>query len=128
MSRIQIMCKPRNAAERKLLIDAGIITSAQRHPWVFLERLYYREWVGGTIKVYKLWNVCTHDSYRVRSLRLTAKQFVDLFNFITLVPEADITHIVPFVESTSRNRAVLIFDYRAGDLLSPEYQSTLIGK
>ena len=128
MSRIKIMCKPRNAAERKLLIDAGIITSVQRHPWVFLEQLYSRDWVNGLIKVSTYWNVSTHDSYRIKSLRLTAKQFVDLFNFITLVPEADITHIVPFVESTSRNRAVLKYDYRAGDLLSPEYQSTLIGK
>ena len=102
MSHIKIMCKPRNAAERKLLIDAGIITSAQRHPWVFLEQLFARDWINGLIKVSAYWNVSTHDSYRVKSLRLTAKQFVDLFNFITLVPEADITHIVPFVESTSR--------------------------
>ena len=122
MSRIKIMCKPRNAAERKLLIDAGIITSAQRHPWVFLEQLFARDWVNGLIKVSTYWNVSTHDSYRVRSLRLTAKQFVDLFNFITLVPEADITHIVPFVESTSRNRAVLKYAYRAGDLLNVKYQ------
>ena len=88
MSYIKIMCKPRNAAERKLLIDAGIITSAQRHPWVFLEQLFAREWVNGLTKVSTYWNVSTHDGYRVRSLRLTAKQFVDLFNFITLVPEA----------------------------------------
>lgn len=128
MSRIKIMCKPRNEAERKLLIDAGIITSAQKHPWVFLEQLFARDWVNGLIQVSAYWNVRTHYSYCVRSLRLTTKQFVDLFNFITLVPEADITHIVPFVESTSRNRAVLIFDYCAGDLLSPKYQSTLIGK
>ena len=128
MSTLKIMCKPRNVQERKLLIDAGIITAAQRHPWVFLEQLYSRDWVNGLIKVSTYWNVSTHDGYRVRSLRLTAKQFVDLFNFITLVPEADITHIVPFVESTSRNRAVLKYYYRAGDLLSPEYQSTLIGK
>ena len=74
------------------------------------------------IKVSTYWNVSTHDSHRVRSLRLTAKQFVDLFNFITLVPEADITHIVPFVESTSRNRAVLKYDYDVGDLLSAKYQ------
>ena len=121
MSRIKIMCKPRNAAERKLLIDAGIITSAQRHPWVFLEQLFARDWINGLIKVSTYWNVSTHDGYRVRSLRLTAKQFVDLFNFITLVPEADITHIVPFVESTSRNRAILKYDYRAGDLLSAKY-------
>ena len=121
MSRIKIMCKPRNAAERKLLIDAGIITSAQRHPWVFLEQLFSSEWVNGW-KISTYWNVSTHDGYRVRSLRLTAKQFVDLFNFITLVPEADITHIVPFVESTSRNRAVLKYDYHAGDLLSVQYQ------
>ena len=122
MSRIKIMCKPRNAAERKLLIDVGIITSAQKHPWVFLEQLFARDWVNGLIKVYAYWNVSTHDGYRVRSLRLTAKQFVDLFNFITLVPEADISHIVPFVESTSRNRAVLIFDYRAGDLINAKYK------
>ena len=121
---IKIMCKPRNAAERKLLIDAGIITSAQRHPWVFLEQLFARDWVNGLIKVYAYWNVCTHYNYRVRSLRLTVKQFVDLYNFITLVPEADITHIVPFVESTSRNRAVLTYNYCAGDLLSPEYRPT----
>ena len=122
MSRIKIMCKPRNTAERKLLIDAGIITSAQKHPWVFLEQLFSRDWVNGLIKVSAYWNVSTHDSYRVRSLRLTAKQFVDLFNFITLVPEADISHIVPFVESTSRNRSVLKYDYRAGDLLNAKYQ------
>lgn len=122
MSRIQIMCKSRNAAERKLLIDAGIITSAQRHPWVFLERLYYRACVNGLIKVSAYWNVSTHYGYRVRSLRLTAKQFVDLFNFITLVPEADISHIVPFVESTSRNRGVLKYDYCAGDLINAKYQ------
>ena len=122
MSHIKIMCKPRNTAERKLLIDAGIITSAQRHPWVFLEQLYSRDWINGLIKISAYWNVSTHYSYRVRSLRLTAKQFVDLFNFITLVPEADITHIVPFVESTSRNRAVLTFDYRAGDLISEQYK------
>ena len=122
MSRIKIMCKPRNAAERKLLIDAGIITSAQRHPWVFLEQLFARGWVNGLIKVSIYWNVSTHASYRVRSLRLTAKQFVDLFNFITLVPEADITRIVPFVESTSRNRAVLKYDYCAEYLLSTKYE------
>ena len=122
------MCKPRNAAERKLLVDAGIITPVQKHPWVFLEQLFSRELVNNSIKVSAYWNVCTHYSYRVRSLRVNAKQFVDLFNFITLVPEADITHIVPFVESTSRNRAVLKYYYRAGDLLSPKYQSTLIGK
>ena len=122
MSRIKIMCKPRNTAERKLLIDAGIITSAQRHPWVFLEQLFARDWVNGLMKVSAYWNVCTHDSYRVNSLRLTAKQFVDLFNFITLVPEADITHIVPFVESTSRNRAVLKYVYGAGDLIGKQYE------
>lgn len=121
MPRIRIMCKSHNAAERKLLIDAGIITSAQKHPWVFLEQLFARVWVNGLIKVYAHCNVSTHDSYRVRSLRLTTKQFVDLFNFITLVPEADITHIVPFVESTSRNRTVLKFYYLAGDLLSEQY-------
>ena len=122
MSYIKIMCKPRNAAERKLLIDAGIITASQKHPWVFLEQLFSREWVNGLIKIYAYWNVSTNDGYRVRSLRLTAKQFVDLFNFITLVPEADITHIVPFVESTSRNRAILKYAYRAGDLISAKYQ------
>ena len=122
MSHIKVMCKPRNAQERKLLIDAGIITAAQKHPWVFLEQLFSRGWVNGLIKVSAYWNVSTHVSYRVRSLRLTAKQFVDLFNFITLVPEADISHIVPFVESTSRNRAVLKYDYHAGDLLSVKYQ------
>lgn len=122
MSRIKIMCKPRNTAERKLLIDAGIITSAQKHPWVFLEQLFARELVNRLIKVSTYWNVSTHDSYRVRSLHLTAKQFVALFNFITLVPEANITHIVPFVESTSRNRAVLTYDYHAGDLISAKYQ------
>ena len=52
MSRIKIMCKPRNTAERKLLIDAGIITSAQKHPWVFLEQIFARDWVNGLIKVY----------------------------------------------------------------------------
>ena len=122
MSRLKIMCKPRNVLERKLLIDAGIITAAQKHPWVFLEQLYSREWVNGLIKVSAYWNVSTHDSYRVRSLRLTAKQFIDLYNFITLVPEADITHVVPFVETTSRNRSVLKYDYHAGDLLSDKYQ------
>lgn len=122
MATIKVMCKPRNEAERKLLIEAGIITTAQRHPWVFLERLIYREWVDKAIKIYKLWNVCTHDSYRVRSLRLSAKQFVDLYNFVSLVPDADIMHIVPFVESTSRNRAVLKYDYRVGELLSARYQ------
>ncbi|MEG0486296.1 MAG: hypothetical protein RR575_00025 [Acinetobacter sp.] len=122
MSYIKIMCKPRNAVERKLLINAGIITASQKHPWVFLEQLFSREWVDGSIKVSAYWNVSTHDSYRVRSLRLTAKQFVDLFNFITLVPEADISHIVPFVESTSRNRGVLKYDYRAGDLINAKYQ------
>lgn len=123
MSHIKIMCKPRNAEERKLLIDAGIITSAQKHPWVFLEQLFARDWVNG-LMVYAYWNVSTHDSYRIKSLRLNAKQFVDLFNFITLVPEADITHIIPFVESTSRNRAVLKYYYNAGDLISEQYQST----
>lgn len=123
-----IMCKPRNEAERKMLIDAGIITPAQKHTWVFLEDIFYRNYVDGLMKITRYWNVFTHYSYRVRSLRVTVKQFVDLFNFISLVPEADITHIVPFVESTSRNRAVLKYYYRAGDLISPEYQSTLIGK
>ena len=124
MSTLKIMCKPRNAAERKLLIDAGIITSAQKHPWVFLEQLVSRDWVNNCMKIFMYWNVFTHDSHRIRSLRLTTKQFIDLYNFITLVPEADIAHIVPFVESTSRNRAVLKYVYRAGDLLSPKYQST----
>ena len=119
---VTIMCKPRNEAERKMLIDAGIITPAQKHPWVFLKHLFSREWINGSIKVSAYWNVCTHYSYRVRSLRLTTKQFVDLFNFITLVPEADITHIVPFVESTSRNRAVLEYYYNAGDLISAKYR------
>ena len=122
MTHIRVMCKPRNAQERKLLIDAGIITAAQEHPWVFLEQLIFRKWVTGCIEVSVHWNICTYHSYRVRSLRLTTKQFVDIFNFITLVPEADISHIVPFVESTSRNRAVLKYDYRAGDLLNVKYQ------
>ena len=122
MSRITIMCKPRNAAERKLLIDAGIITPSQKHPWIFLEEVFCRDYFSGRIAITRYWNVCTHASYRVRSLRLATKQFVDLFNFITLVPEADITHIVPFVESTSRNRAVLKYDYRAGDLINVKYQ------
>ena len=122
MSRLKIMCKPRNAAERKLLIDAGIITASQKHPWVFLEQLFSREWVNGYIKVSAYWNVYTHNSYRVRSLRLTVRQFIDLYSFITLVPEADITHIIPFVESTSRNRSVLKYDYSAGDLISVHYQ------
>ena len=122
MAHLKIMCKPRNAAERKLLIDAGIITAAQKHPWVFLEQLFSRGWVNGYVKVSAYWNVCTHDSYRVRSLRLTAKQFIDLYNYITLVPDADITHIVPFVESTSRNRSVLKYDYCVGDLINVKYQ------
>ena len=122
MSYFKIMCKPRNTAERKLLTDAGIITSAQKHPWVFLEQLYSRDWVNGLIKASAYWNVSTHASYRVRSLRITAKQFVDLFNFITLVPEAGISHIVPFVESTSRNRAVLKYNYCVGDRISAKYQ------
>lgn len=121
MSRIKIMCKPRNDLERELLINAGIITSVQKHPWVFLEQLYSRDWVNGLIKVSAYWNVSTNDSYRVRSLRLTTKQFIDLFNFIALVPEADITHIVPFVESTSRNRAVLKYYYLVEDLISEQY-------
>ena len=119
---ITIMCKPRNEAERKLLIDAGIITPAQKHTWVFLERLFSREYNNGLVKVTAYWNVCTHDSYRIKSLRLTVKQFIDLYNYTTLVPEADITHIVPFVGSTSRNRAVLKYYYRAGDLISGKYQ------
>lgn len=122
MSHIQIMCKPRNEAERKLLIDAGIITAAQKHPWVFLEQLFHRQWINGYITITSYWNVSTQSSYRVRSLRLTVKQFIDVFNFITLVPEADIAHIVPFVESTSRNRAVLKYDYRVGALISGKYQ------
>ena len=119
---LKIMCKPRNANERKMLINAGIITPAQKHPWVFLEQLFSREYSQGVVRVTAYWNVSTHDSYRVRSLRLTAKQFIDLYNFITLVPEADITHIVPFVESTPRNRAVLKYDYHVGDLISAKYQ------
>lgn len=119
---INIMCKPRNAAERKLLIDAGIITAAQKHPWIFLERVICRRFSDGYIKVYAYWNVLTHDSYRIRSLRLTVKQFIDLYNYTTLVPEADISHIAPFVESTSRNRAVLKYDYGAGDLISDKYR------
>ena len=117
-----IMCKPRNTNERKLLIDAGIITSAQKHPWVFLEQKFSRKWVNGFITATAHWNVCTQHSYRIRSLRLNVKQFVDLHNFITLVPEADITHIVPFVESTARNRAVLKHYYHAGDLISDKYK------
>ena len=117
-----IMCKPRNDAERKLLIDAGIITPAQKHTWIFLERLFSREYSQGIVKVSAYWNVCTQGSYRVRSLRLTVKQFVDLYNYTTLVPEADITHIIPFVETTSRNRAVLKYYYRVGDLISDKYQ------
>lgn len=117
-----IMCKPRNEAERKMLIDAGIITPAQKHPWVFLEETVYRNYVNGRVVITRYWNVCTHYSYRIRSLRLNAKQFVDLYNYTTLVPEADISHIVPFVESTSRNRATLKYNYRAGDLISDKYQ------
>ena len=122
MTRIKVMCKPRNDQERKLLIDARIITAAQKHPWVFLEQLFSREWVNGCIQVSAYWNVSTHDSHRVRSLRLTAKQFIDLFNYVTLVPDADITHIVPFVESTSRNRSVLKYNYHVGEYLSDQYQ------
>lgn len=118
---ITIMCKPRNNEERKLLIDAGIITPAQKHTWIFLEALTYRNYVNGQIVISRYWNVCTHYSYRVRSLRLTVKQFVDLYNYTTLVPEADITHVVPFVETTSRNRAVLKYYYRVGDLISDKY-------
>jgi len=119
---ITIMCKPRNNAERKLLVDAGIITPAQKHPWIFLEQLFSREYSQGFVKVSAYWNVSTHYSYRIKSLRLNVKQFIDLFNFISLVPEADITHVVPFVETTSRNRAVLKYYYRAGDLISDKYQ------
>ena len=122
MAYLQIMCKPRNADERKLLIDAGIITPSQKHPWVFLVRLFTREWNNGLVKVTAYWNVYTHDSYRIKSLRLNVKQFIDLYSFISLVPEADITHIVPFVESTSRNRAVLKYDLHAEDLISDKYQ------
>ena len=117
-----IMCKPRNEAERKMLIDAGIITPAQKHTWVFLEDIFYRNFVNGRIEITRYWNVFTHYSYRVRSLRVNVKQFIDLFNFISLVPEADITHVVPFVETTSRNRAVLKYYYHAGDLISAKYQ------
>ena len=119
---ITIMCKPRNEAERKMLIDAGIITPAQKHTWVFLEDIFYRNDVIGRIEITRFWNVFTHYSYRVRSLRVTVKQFIDLFNFISLVPEADITHIVPFVETTSRNRAALKHYYGAGDLINDKYQ------
>ena len=118
---ITIMCKPRNNEERKMLIDAGIITPAQKHTWVFLEQKFSREWVNGFVKVTAYWNVCTHDSYRIKSLRLNVKQFIDLYSFISLVPEADITHIVPFVESTSRNRAVLKFDLHVEELISDKY-------
>lgn len=119
---ITIMCKPRNEAERKMLIDAGIITPAQKHTWVFLEDIFYRNHVNGRIEITRFWNVFTHYSYRVRSLRINVKQFIDLFNFISLVPEADITHVVPFVETTSRNRAVLKYYYRAEDLISERYR------
>ena len=122
MAYLKIMCKPRNANERKLLIDAGIITPSQKHPWVFVERLFSREWINGCAEVTAYWNVYTHDSYRIKSLRLNVKQFIDLYNFISLVPEADITHIVPFVESTSRNRAVLKYDLHVEELISDKYQ------
>ena len=118
MSHIKIMYKPRNATERKLLIDAGIITAAQRHPWVFLERLRFRGWVDDDFTSTLYWNVCTHYGYRTRSLRVTVKQFINIYNFISLIPEADITHIVPFVESTSRNRAALKYYYRVADLIN----------
>ena len=119
---ITIMCKPRNEAERRLLIDAGIITPVQKHTWVFLEQLTYRNYVNGQTTITRYWNVCTHYSYRIKCLRLNVKQFIDLFNFISLVPEANITHVVPFVETTSRNRAVLKYYYRVGDLISDKYQ------
>ena len=119
---VTIMCKPRNEVERKMLIDAGIITSAQKHTWIFLEDVFYRNYVNGHIEITRHWNVFTHYSYRVRSLRLNVKQFIDLYNYTTLVPEADITHIVPFVETTSRNRAVLKYYYCAGDLISAKYK------
>lgn len=122
MALITIMCKPRNTAERKLLIDAGIITPSQKHPWVFLERLRSSDWVNGVFTSTLYWNVYTHYSYRTKSLRVTVKQFVDLYTFITLVPEADITHIVPFVESTSRNRAALKYYYCVADLINVKYQ------
>ena len=118
MAHIQIMCKPRNTAERKLLIDAGIITPSQKHPWVFLERIRFRDWVDGVFTSMLYWNVCTHYSYRTRSLRVTVKQFINIYNFISLIPEADITHIVPFVESTSRNRTALKYYYRVADLIN----------
>lgn len=117
-----IMCKPRNEAERKMLIDAGIITPAQKHTWVFLEDDFYRNYVNGRAEITRFWNVFTHYSYRVRSLRVNVKQFIDLFNFISLVPEAGITHVVPFVETTSRNRVVLKYYYHVGDLISAKYQ------
>ena len=122
MSTIMIMCKPRNEDERKMLIDAGIITSAQKHPWVFLEQLFYRNWVNGQVSIHRYWNVCTNYNYKIKSLRLTVKQFIDLFNFLTLMPEATIEHLIPLVESTSRNRAVLKYYYRVGDLISDKYQ------
>lgn len=118
MALITIMCKPRNAAERKLLIDAGIITPSQKHPWVFLERLRFSDWVNGVYTSMLYWNVCTNYGYRTRSLRVTVKQFINIYNFISLIPEADITHIVPFVESTSRNRAALKYYYRVADLIN----------
>ena len=119
---ITIMCKPRNEAERKMLIDAGIITPAQKHSWVFLEDIFYRKFVNGHIETTRYWNVFTHHSYRVRSLRINVKQFIALFNFISLAPEADITHIVPYIETTSRNRAILEHYYLAGDLISEQYK------
>ena len=115
---ITIMCKPRNAAERKLLIDAGIITSAQKHPWVFLERLRSSTWDAGVFTSTPYWNVDTHHGHRTRSLRVTVKQFIDIYNYITLIPDANITHIVPFVESTSRNRAALKYYYRVSGLIN----------
>ena len=118
MSRIQVMCKPRNAQERKLLIDAGIITASQKHPWVFLEQLRFSDWVNGAYTSMPYWNVYTHYGYRTESLRVTVKQFINIYNFISLIPEADITHIVPFVESTSRNRAALKHYYRVADLIN----------
>ena len=117
-----IMCKPRNEAERKMLIDAGIITPAQKHRWVFLEQLISRNWDNSKVSIHKYWNVCTHYTYKIKSLRLTVKQFIDLFKFITLSPEVTIEHLIPVVENTSRNREVLKYYCLVGDLISDRYQ------
>ncbi len=122
MPNLIIMCKPKNNHERKMLIDAGIITAAQQHSWVFLEKTYKREWVDSVIKVFSYWNVFTHASYKVRSFRLTAKQFVDVFNFTLIMPDADLANIVPLVEHTARNRLIIKYDHNAKGLLSEQYQ------